>query len=142
MNNRPQKKWRRVPGFSLIELMIVITLIGLMMAGAAVFLMGRLSEGEIKSARTQAYEISKQLDIFRLDHGRYPSTGEGLQALVNPPKGQPYLERMPKDPWGNEFIYTLPGEKNGRLGKPDVRSKGPDAVENTDDDVGNWPEGE
>ena len=142
MEQASTKRALKLPGFSLIELMIVITLIGIMMAGAAVYLMGRLSEGEIKSARTQAYELSKQFDLYRLDHGRFPSSGEGLQALVAPPKGQPYLERMPKDPWGNEFIYTFPGEKNGRLGKPDIRSKGPDGVENTPDDIGNWPDGE
>lgn len=131
---------RLVPGFSLIEIMIVLTLIALIMAGIGVYVMGQLSKGEISATRSQAYEISKQLDLFRLEFGHYPSASEGFDALVNPPRGEPYMDKVPVDRWGNEFMYVYPGEKN--KSKPDVHSKGPDGVENTEDDVGNWADGD
>ncbi len=123
-------------GFSLIEMMIVLTLIGLIMAGIGVYVMSQLAKGEVSAARSQAYEISKQLDMYRLEFGHYPSASEGFDALVNPPRGEPYMDKVPMDPWGHEFMYIYPGEKNRK--KPDIRSKGPDGVENTEDDVGNW----
>lgn len=123
-------------GFSLIEMMIVLALIGLIMAGIGVYVMNSLAKGQVSAARSQAYEISKQLDLYRLEFGHYPSGSEGFDALVNPPRGEPYMDKVPVDPWGNEFMYIYPGEKNRK--KPDIRSKGDDGLENTEDDVGNW----
>lgn len=128
----------RASGFSLIEIMIVITLIGLIMVGAVVFLTGQLTEGETKAARNQAYDIGKALDLYRLKFGRYPTAAEGLEVLVNPPRGEPFLTQQPKDPWGNDYIYVFPGEHN--RGRPDIRSNGQDGIEDTEDDVGNWPD--
>jgi len=130
-----QKKKKR--GFSLLEIMVVLVLIGMVVSLVAVNVMGRLEEGKIDGARAQAYEIGKSLDIYKLQHGSYPSTAQGLQALVSPPKGKPIMETMPKDPWNNDYILVAPGTKNP--GKFDVRSKGPDGQEGTEDDVGNWP---
>ena len=124
-------------GMSLLEIMVVITLIGLVTAAIGVAVMGQLEEGQKDTARNQAYEIEKSLDLYKLKNGGYPSTAQGLQALVSPPKGQPFMERLPKDPWGGEYIYLNPGQKNAR--KFDVLSKGPDQQEGTEDDVGNWP---
>lgn len=135
---RAKKKEVRLSGFSLIEIMIVVALIGLLMVGAVVYFMGRLSEGEVTAARSQAFEIGKALDLYRLKFRRYPTPEEGLEVLVNPPRGEPYLERTPKDPWGQEYIYIFPGNKNKR--KPDVISRGPDGIEDTEDDIGNWVE--
>lgn len=123
-------------GFSLIEIMIVLTLIALITSAIGVYVMGQLSKGETSAARSQAYDISKTLDLYRLEFGKYPSASEGFQALINPSRGEPYIDKIPVDPWKNEFIYIYPGVKN--RGKPDIRSKGPDGVENTEDDVGNW----
>lgn len=130
--------WKGPRGFSLIEIMIVLTLIGLIMAGVGVYVMGQLSKGEISAARSQAMDISKQVDLYRLDFGHYPNASEGFEALINPPRGEPYIDKVPNDPWGNPYIYVYPGEKNKK--KPDIRSKGPDGIENTEDDVGNWTE--
>lgn len=124
-------------GFSLIEIMIALLLIGVIVSLVGVVMFNQLKEGQISAARTQANEISKALDMYRLRFGSYPSTSEGLQALVNPSKGEPIMERLPKDPWGEDYIYINPGIKNKN--RPDVRSKGPDRLENTEDDVGNWP---
>jgi len=134
---QPQRFYRYAArGFSLIEMMIVLALIGIIVGGIGVYVMGQLSKGETRAARSQAYEIAKQIDLYRLEFGNYPSQSEGFDALINPPSGEPLMDEVPIDPWGNEFIYIYPGEKNRN--KPDVRSKGPDGEENTEDDVGNW----
>ena len=138
--NLNRKKRHAPRGMSLLEIMVVITLIGLVTAAIGVAVMGRLDEGKIKTGRNQAYEIAKSMELYKLNTGRYPTTAEGLQVLVKPPKGKPILEgdSPPKDPWNNDYVYTIPGTKNPS--KFDVRSKGPDGQEGTDDDVGNWPE--
>jgi general secretion pathway protein G len=138
--NDASKRHMIARGFSLIEIMIVLTLIALITSAIGVYVMGQLSKGESSTARSQAYDISKQLDLYRLEFGHYPSASEGFQALITPPHGEAYIDKIPKDPWGEEFIYIYPGVKNRN--KPDVRSKGPDRVENTEDDVGNWAAGE
>ena len=132
------KRKRRAPrGMSLLEIMVVITLIGLVTAAIGVAVMNQLGKGQSDTARNQAYEIGKSLELYKLTNGRYPTTAEGLQVLVTPPKGKPLMETLPKDPWGNDYVYTIPGQKNAN--KFDVRSKGPDGQEGTEDDVGNWP---
>ena len=123
---------------SLLEIMVVITLIGLVTAAVGVAVMGQLEEGQRDTARNQAFEIEKSLKVYKLQHGGYPSTAQGLNALVSPPKGKPVMERLPKDPWNNEYIYMNPGQKNPQ--SVDIISKGPDQQEGTEDDVGNWPE--
>lgn len=127
-------------GMSLLEIMVVITLIGLVTAAVGVAVMGQLNKGQIDTARATAYEIEKALDLYKLQQGTYPSTAQGISALTSPPKGKPVMEKVPKDPWGNEYMYLQPGQKNTR--KFDVVSKGPDQQEGTEDDVGNWGEGE
>ncbi len=138
LKQNPRRRRRGPRGMSLLEIMVVITLIGLVTAAIGVAVMGRLEEGKIKTARNEAYEIAKSMEIYKLNNGRYPTTAEGIQVLVTPPKGKPVLETMPQDPWNADFIYTTPGTKNPS--KFDIRSKGPDGQENTEDDVGNWPE--
>ena len=125
-------------GMSLLEIMVVITLIGLVTAAVGVAVMNQLEKGQMDTARNQAYEIGKSVELYKLQNAGYPSTAQGLNALANPPKGKPIMERVPQDPWGNDYIYVVPGAKN--TNKFDVRSKGPDGVEGSEDDVGNWPE--
>jgi general secretion pathway protein G len=131
-----KKKKKKLRGMSLLEIMVVITLIGLVTAAIGVAVMNQLSKGQSDTARNQAYEVAKSLELYKLNTGRYPTTSEGLQVLVSPPKGKPLMEALPKDPWGNDYVYTIPGQKNPN--KFDVRSKGPDGQEGTEDDVGNW----
>jgi general secretion pathway protein G len=120
--------------------MIVMALIALIASSIGVYVMGQYSKSQLTAARNQAYEIAKQFDLYRLDFGRYPNASEGFQALIRPARGEPFMDKVPVDPWGNEFIYVFPGVKNRN--KPDVRSKGPDGIENTEDDVGNWQPGD
>src|SRR4051812_6333417 len=89
-------------GFSLLEIMVVITLIGLVTAAIGVAVMGQLEEGQKGSARSQAYEIAKSCELYKLQNGSFPSTAQGISALVSPPKGKPLMDSTPHDPWGNE----------------------------------------
>ncbi len=132
------KKWCVPKGFSLIEIMVAITLIGIILGAVGVTVFNSLAEGKLDTARTQAYEIEKALDIYRLRHDSFPTTARGLDALINPEKGLPIMERLPLDPWGQPYLYVFPGQKNRT--KPDIRSKGPDKEE-SEDDIGNWPAG-
>lgn len=134
----PAARRKRARGFSLLEIMVVLVLIGIVVSLVAVNVMGQLEKGQIKAARTQAMTLGQAVENYRLDFGKYPSSSEGLDVLARPPKGKPIIENLPKDPWDSAYIYTLPGQKNPS--KFDIRSKGPDGQENTDDDVGNWPE--
>jgi general secretion pathway protein G len=129
---------RRPRAMSLLEIMVVITLIGLVTATIGVAVINQLGKGQADAARNQAYEIAKSLDIYKLQNGSYPTTAQGLGVLKNPQKGKPIMDDVPKDPWGNEYIYVTPGQKNPT--KFDVRSKGNDGIEGNEDDVGNWPE--
>lgn len=137
----PRRRRRRPAapkGMSLLEVMVVLVLIGLVASMVSVAVMNQLTKGEMDTARNQSFEIGKSIELYKLQAGSYPSTAQGLSVLASPPKGRPLMERVPKDPWGEEYIYVIPGQKNPS--KFDVRSKGPDRQEGTDDDIGNWPE--
>ncbi|MFZ5453098.1 MAG: type II secretion system major pseudopilin GspG [Thermodesulfobacteriota bacterium] len=110
------RKDQRQAGFTLIELMIVLFILGLLAALVAPRLMGRVGKAKQKAAQAQIQMLSTALDLFHLDVGRYPSEEEGLKVLVQKPDNLPqwsgpYLEKgVPKDPWGREYIYKFPGE--------------------------------
>lgn len=137
-NKTNKRKVRSLPGMSLLEIMVVITLIGLVAGVVTVTVMNQLEKGEMDTARNQAFNIASSLKIYKVQQGKYPTTAQGLNVLANPPKGKAVMERVPTDPWGNDYIYTNPGQKNPT--SFDIRSKGPDGQEGTEDDVGNWAE--
>jgi len=136
----------RNKGFTLIELMVVLVILGVLAAIIAPKIMDRPDEARIISAKQDISSVVQALKLYRLDNIRYPSTEQGLQALVTKPTIEPipnnwksggYLERLPKDPWGNAYLYLNPG-RNGEI---DVFSLGPDGQtggEGKDADIGNW----
>ncbi len=134
-------------GFTLIEMMVVMVIIGLLMALVGPNLIGRVEQSKVKAARIQIEELSSVLDMFRLDVGRYPNTQEGLAALRTRPVGVdrwdgPYLKKdVPKDPWDRPYLYRSPGEG----GRPyDLLSYGGDGVQGgTGDgqDIAAWDQG-
>ena len=135
-------------GFTLIELMVVIIILGVLAMWVAPKIMGRPGEARQVKARLDIQNLETALKLYKLDTGMYPTTDQGLQALVEKPetgnvpkkwKDGGYLEksRVPKDPWGNEFIYLSPGLK----GDFDIISYGLDGVpggEKENRDINNW----
>jgi general secretion pathway protein G len=106
-------------GFTLVEMLVVITIIGLIMSLVGPRVLNYLSESKVKAARIQILSFSSALDLFYLDAGRYPSSSEGLTALVKPAAGLaawngPYLKggAVPADPWGKAYVYRSPGERS------------------------------
>ncbi len=112
---RPRRRDRE-GGFTLVEMLVVITIIGLIMALVGPRVLGYLSESKVKAAKIQIESLSSALDLYFLDNGRYPSSSEGLPALVQRPANAaswngPYLKTgsVPADPWGRPYIYRSPG---------------------------------
>jgi general secretion pathway protein G len=119
-------------GFTLVEMLVVITIIGLIMALVGPRVLNYLSDSRVKTAKIQMQSFSSALDLFYLDAGRYPSSSEGLEALVRPVSGiaawnGPYLKggTVPNDPWGNRYVYRQPGERSAY----EIRSYGSDGQE-------------
>ncbi len=141
----PQKSLLQF-GFTLIELMVVLVILGVLAALIAPRLMDRPDEARVIAAKQDIAVIVQSLKLYRLDNQRYPTTEQGLQALVGKPGIEPipanwkaggYLDRLPKDPWGHPYLYLQPG----RQGEIDVFSQGADGQpggEGNDADLGNW----
>jgi len=135
---------RRQAGFTLIEIMVVMVIIGLLMALVGPNLIGRSEKAKVQAAAMQIERLGTVLDTFRLDVGRYPTTQEGLQVLVQRPMGVdrwdgPYLNKgVPKDPWDRPYLYRSPGE----AGRPyDLYSLGADGAPGGTDnnrDITSW----
>ena len=126
-------------GFTLIEIMVVMVILGLLVAVVAPNILGRGEEARIGVAKTQLRNVSNALDLYKLDNFNYPSTEQGLDALVSEPSGSPdaknwnkdgYLPSLPLDPWENEFQYVSPGSE----GPYDLYSFGADGKDGGDED--------
>jgi general secretion pathway protein G len=116
-------------GFTLVEMLVVLAIIGMIVGLVGPRVLNYLSESKVKTAQIQMENIASALDLFYLDAGRYPTSEEGLAALVRPPGGVsawngPYLKSnaAPRDPWGHDYIYRAPGQS----GPYDIGSLGPD----------------
>jgi general secretion pathway protein G len=141
---RRRRSRRGEEGFTLVEILVVITIIGLIMALVGPRVLNYLSESKVKTAKIQIQSFATALDLFYLDAGRYPSTAEGLTVLVQASGGiaawnGPYLKggSVPNDPWGKPYVYRSPGEH----GVYDVVSFGSDGQEGgtgTAADITNW----
>ncbi|WP_432381047.1 type II secretion system major pseudopilin GspG [Duganella sp. P38] len=133
-------------GFTLIEIMVVVVIMGVLAALVVPKLLNRAGESKIAAAKVDIATIMQALKLYKLDNQRYPTTEQGLQALIEKPTGGPaangwkaggYVEKMPKDPWGNPYQYLSPGVK----GEVDVFSYGADGQpggSGDDADIGSW----
>jgi general secretion pathway protein G len=141
-----QTRAAKLSGFTLIEVMVVVVILAILAAMVVPKLMSRPDEARVVAARQDISTIMQALRLYRLDNLRYPTTEQGLAALVARPTVAPlppnwktggYLERLPRDPWGNAFQYLNPGIR----GEIDVFSFGADGVaggEGLDADIGSW----
>jgi len=133
-------------GFTLIEIMVVVVIMGILAALVVPKLMGRTDDARIMAARSDISTLMQSLKLYRLDNQRYPTTEQGLQALVSKPTSGPaangwkqggYIDKLPKDPWGNPYQYLSPGLR----GEIDVFSFGADGQPGgtgNDADIGSW----
>ncbi|QRG06044.1 type II secretion system major pseudopilin GspG [Xanthobacter dioxanivorans] len=127
-----RRRRRSTAGYTLVELLVVITIIGLIVALVGPRVLGYLGDSKVKTAKIQIQGFASALDLFYLDAGRYPTSSEGLNALVQRPPGVaawngPYLKggTLPLDPWGKAYVYRAPGQ-----GAPyDIVSRGSDGQE-------------
>ena len=142
---QPRHFPRHQQGFTLIEIMVVVIIIGILAAIVAPNVIGRVDDAQITKARAEIANIENAMKFYRLDNFTYPSSEQGIEALVTKPadpnirnwKAGGYLERLPTDPWGNPYLYLSPGNQReidiytlGRDGRP--------GGEGIDADIGNW----
>ncbi|MBP1205497.1 general secretion pathway protein G [Duganella sp. 1411] len=143
-NATPQRRAAR--GFTLIEIMVVVVIMGVLAALVVPKLLSRTGESKVAAAKVDIATVMQALKLYKLDNQRYPTTEQGLQALLTKPTSGPaangwktggYLEKMPKDPWGAPYQYLSPGIK----GEIDVYSLGADGAPGgtgDDADIGSW----
>lgn len=135
---------RQSRGFTLIEILVVITILGILAALVVPKIMDRPNDARVAATKQQIADIVQALNLYKLDSGSYPNSTQGLEALVQkpnsgkvPPNWRPYMDKLPKDAWGNQFHYRTPGLH----GDIDIFSLGADGSEGGDGynaDIGNW----
>ncbi len=132
---------RHAAGFTLIELMVVVVILGILAAVVVPRVMDRPEQARITAAQNNLRAIKSALDMYKLDNSVYPTTDQGLEALAKAPTSGPkprnwtgYIDRVPADPWGNEFLYLSPGKRSDI----DIFSRGPNGRSGDEDDIGSW----
>lgn len=136
-------KHQKQAGFTLLEIMVVIVILGILASMVLPNLLGNKEKAERQKVVSDITTLESAMDMYKLDNSHYPNTDQGLEALVSKPDIDPqprnyredgYIKRLPTDPWGNEYLLLQPGEN----GKYDLFSAGLDGEEGTEDDIGNW----
>ncbi|SFD21344.1 type II secretion system major pseudopilin GspG [Pseudoalteromonas denitrificans] len=138
---------KKQSGFSLLEIMVVLVIIGMIMAIVAPNIMGQQEEAAKDKAHLDIQQLEDAMSMYKLRNKTYPTTEQGLEALVTETDVEPlprrfpdggFIDKLPEDPWGNPYQLVSPGE----IGKIDLFSMGPDGEVGTEDDIGNWDEEE
>jgi general secretion pathway protein G len=133
-------------GFTLIEIMVVVIIIGLLAAMIVPQFLGRVDDARITKAKSDIQAIEAALTMYKLDNFKYPTTDQGLAALVTKPsdpsvrnwRPEGYLKRAVKDPWDNDFVYVFPGTRGGEFDLYSLGADGQEGGEGVNADVGNW----
>jgi general secretion pathway protein G len=138
---------RSQSGFTLIEIMVVVVILGILAALVVPQVMNRPDQAKVTVAKGDIKAIGAALDMYKLDNFAYPSTQQGLDALVSRPSGNPpaknwnkdgYLKKLPIDPWGNPYQYLSPGSKGGAYDLYSLGADGKDGGSDNDADITNW----
>lgn len=145
MMHKEQEKKKKRNGFTLVELMVVIVIIGLLATIVALNVLPSGDTARIQKAKADIATIEQGLELYRLQNGTYPTTTQGLGALVTAPAGADaaryqtggYIKKLPKDPWGRDYLYAAPG-KHGAADVWTLGADGKDGGEGTDADIGSW----
>ena len=137
----PKYNMTYVSGFTLIEIMVVVVILGILAAVVVPRVMDRPEQARITATRNNIRAIQSALDMYKLDNHQYPTTDQGLEALAQEPDSEPkppswnrYMDNIPLDPWGNRYLYLEPGKH----GDVDLFSPGPNGRAGDDDDIGSW----
>ena len=132
-------------GFSLIEIMVVLVIIGVIVAGVGGKFLGKADESRVKQVKVDFKTIEKALKLYKLDNYKFPNSEQGLEALIERPSVEPipkqwqdggYLDKLPLDPWGNPYVYIAPGE-NGPFDLYSLGADGRSGGEGYDEDLYN-----
>ncbi|MEP6943894.1 MAG: type II secretion system major pseudopilin GspG [Betaproteobacteria bacterium] len=141
---QPAPRGNRMRGMTLIEILVVLVLIGVVMGIVGGNFIGQGENAKRKAAKIEIEQIGQTLDLYKLEVGRYPTSQEGLQALLSAPAGVgnwngPYWKKgtLPKDPWGNEYKYTAPGQ-HGAYDIVSLGSDGKEGGEGSAKDITSW----
>ncbi|WP_133130582.1 GspG family T2SS major pseudopilin variant LspG [Legionella yabuuchiae] len=131
-------------GFSLIEIMVVVVILGILASIVVPKIISRPDEARVVKAKQDVLSIQNALDLYRLDNGYYPTTDQGLAALVDkpttnpvPPNWKPYLKSLPKDPWGRDYLYLNPGQ-HGEIDIFTLGADGQPGGKGINSEIGNW----
>lgn len=134
---------QRQKGFTMIELMVVLVILGILATFVVPQVFSQRDQADRQKAISDLTALENAMEMYRLDNGVYPTTQQGLEALVNAPQMDPrprnfreggYIRRLPLDPWGNEYRLISPGQ----FGRYDIFTVGPDGQPGTEDDIGTW----
>ena len=134
-------------GFTLLEVMVVVVILGILAALVVPKILSRPDEARAIAAKQDIASLMQALKLYRLDNQRYPTTEQGLQALVARPASAPlapgwkaggYVERLPKDPWGNPYQYVSPGTHGGEYDLYSLGADSQEGGEKANADIGNW----
>jgi general secretion pathway protein G len=139
------KKMNKQSGFTLLEVMVVVVILGILASFVVPNLLGNKEKADQQKAITDIVALENALDMYKLDNSVYPSTDQGLDALVNKPSSpEPrnyrdggYIKRLPNDPWGNDYQYLSPGD-NGSVDIFTLGADGQEGGEGANTDIGNW----
>ncbi|NLS14471.1 type II secretion system major pseudopilin GspG [Vibrio sp. SM6] len=137
-------KMKKNAGFTLLEVMVVVVILGILASFVVPNLLGNKEKADQQKAITDIVALENALDMYKLDNSIYPTTDQGLEALVTPPSPEPrnyrdngYIKRLPNDPWGNEYQFLSPGD-NGTIDIFTLGADGQEGGEGPAADIGNW----
>lgn len=145
MKKRDRRPWKRrmEKGFTLVEILVVMVILGLLAGVVGIKIIGRIEQGKVLRAKLDIKSFKTALASYYADNGFYPSTEQGMEALVTAPTGGRvpqnyleggYIEKVPKDPWNNDYIFICPGQH----GDYDIVSYGKDGQKGGDKDIESW----